>query len=76
MNAIKNRKPSRGSFEDVAPLGEAVTLANIALRVPYKRLLWDAEKMAVHQLVRGQQARPPRARPSRMGIHRRHDAVR
>jgi len=22
-----------------------VTLANIALRVPYKRLLWDAQKM-------------------------------
>ena len=24
---------------------EAVTLAAIALRVPYKRLLWDAQKM-------------------------------
>ena len=46
VNAIKNRtKKSKGSFEQVAPLAEAVTLANIALRVPYKRLLWDAEKM-------------------------------
>ena len=36
---------SKGSFEQVAPLAEAVTLANIALRVPYKRLLWDAQKM-------------------------------
>ena len=45
MNAIKNGTKSRGSFEQVAPLAEAVTLANIALRVPYKRLLWDAQKM-------------------------------
>jgi hypothetical protein len=47
VNALKNRsKNSKGSFEQVAPLAEAVTLANIALRVPYKRLLWDAAKMA------------------------------
>ena len=45
VNAIKNGTKSRGSFEQVAPLAEAVTLANIALRVPYKRLLWDAQKM-------------------------------
>jgi len=36
----KTGKKSRGSFEEVAALAEAVTLANIALRVPYKRLLW------------------------------------
>jgi Oxidoreductase family, C-terminal alpha/beta domain/Oxidoreductase family, NAD-binding Rossmann fold len=41
--AIKKGGKSRGSFEQVAPLAEAVTLANIALRVPYKRLLWNAE---------------------------------
>ena len=46
MNAIKNGTKSKGSFEQVAALAEAVTLANIALRVPYKRLLWDAQKMA------------------------------
>ncbi len=46
VNAIRNgTKSSKGSFEQVAPLGEAVTLATIALRVPYKRLLWDAQKM-------------------------------
>lgn len=45
LNAIKSGKKSRGSFEQVAPLAEAVTLACIALRVPYKRLLWDAQKM-------------------------------
>ena len=45
VNAIRSGKRSRGSFEEVAPLAEAVTLANIALRVPYKRLLWDVRKM-------------------------------
>jgi predicted dehydrogenase len=45
VNAIRNGKKSRGSFEEVEPLAEAVTLANIALRVPYKRLTWDAQKM-------------------------------
>jgi hypothetical protein len=45
VNAIKNGTRSKGSFEHVGALAEAVTLANIALRVPYKRLLWDAQKM-------------------------------
>ena len=45
VNAIKEGKKSKGSFEQVAALAEAVTLAAIALRVPYKRLLWDAKKM-------------------------------
>jgi hypothetical protein len=45
VNAIRAGTKSRGSFEEVAPLAEAVTLANIALRVPYKRLLWDAAAM-------------------------------
>src|SRR6185312_211617 len=44
VNAIKNGKKSKGSFEQVAALAEAVTLAGIALRVPYKRLIWDAQK--------------------------------
>jgi GFO/IDH/MocA oxidoreductase family protein len=45
VNAIKNGVKSQGSFEQVAPLAEAVALAGIALRVPYKRLLWDAARM-------------------------------
>ncbi|HEY7055889.1 MAG TPA: hypothetical protein VH458_05160, partial [Vicinamibacterales bacterium] len=45
VNAIRNGKKSRGSFEEVAPLGEAAVLATVALRVPYTRLIWDAEKM-------------------------------
>ena len=44
VSAITNGTKSRGSFEQVAPLAEAVTLATIALRVPYKRLLWDAAR--------------------------------
>jgi hypothetical protein len=43
--AIRKGGKSPGSFEQVAPLAEAVTLATIALRVPYKRLLWNAEAM-------------------------------
>jgi predicted dehydrogenase len=45
VNAIRNGSKSQGSFEQVAPLAEAVALASIALRVPYKRLLWDAPAM-------------------------------
>jgi hypothetical protein len=65
VNELKNKKKtSKGSFEQVAPLAEAVTLANIALRVPYKRLLWDAAKMEftnspeANKLVRREQTRP------------------
>jgi hypothetical protein len=64
VSAIRNGTKSKGSFEDVAPLAEAVTLGSIALRVPYKRLLWDAEKMAftnseeANKLVRRQEYRP------------------
>jgi hypothetical protein len=46
VNAIRSNTKSKGSFEQVAALAEAVTLASIALRVPYKRLLWNAEQMA------------------------------
>jgi hypothetical protein len=45
VNAIKAGKKSTGSFEEVGSLAEAVTLAGIALRVPYKRLDWNAETM-------------------------------
>jgi hypothetical protein len=65
VNALKQKtKSSKGSFENVAALAEAVTLATIALRVPYKRLLWDAGKLEftnspeATKLVRREQARP------------------
>ena len=45
VNAVKNETKSKGRFEEVAVLAEAVTLGNIALRVPYKRLRWDAQTM-------------------------------
>jgi hypothetical protein len=63
VNAIRKGTRSRGSFEEVAPLAEAVTLACIALRVPYKRLLWDAQAMRftnseeANRLVRREQYR-------------------
>ncbi len=64
VNAIKKGTKSKGSFEQVAALAEAVTLANISLRVPYKRLLWNTEKMEftnspeATKLVRREQYRP------------------
>jgi hypothetical protein len=64
INAIKKGTKSRGSFEQVAALAEAVTLANIALRVPYKRLMWNAGKMEftnsaeANKFVRREQYRP------------------
>jgi hypothetical protein len=42
VGAIRGARRSRGSFEAVGPLAQAVALAGIALRVPYKRLMWDA----------------------------------
>lgn len=45
VNAIRKGTKSSGSFEQAAALSEAVMLGNIALRAPYKRLLWDAQKM-------------------------------
>jgi hypothetical protein len=64
VNAIRTGGKSRGSFEQVAALAEAVTLAAIALRVPYKRLLWDAEKTEftdsteANKFIRREQYRP------------------
>ena len=64
VNALKQKtKSSKGSFENVAALAEAVTLAVIALRVPYKRLLWDSAKLEftnspeATKLVRREQTR-------------------
>jgi Oxidoreductase family, NAD-binding Rossmann fold/Oxidoreductase family, C-terminal alpha/beta domain len=45
ITAIKKGTKSNGSFEQVGALAEAVALAGIALRVPYKRLLWDSSRM-------------------------------
>ncbi len=64
VNAIRNGSKSKGSFEEVAALAEAVTLGNIALRVPYKRLVWNARDMVFTNsqeataLVRREQYRP------------------
>ena len=64
VNAIRNGSKSKGSFEEVAALAEAVTMGNIALRVPYKRLVWNARDMVFTNsqeattLVRREQYRP------------------
>jgi hypothetical protein len=64
VNAIRGERKSQGSFEQVGALAEAVTLACIALRVPYKRLLWDAQTMTftnspeATKLVRREAYRP------------------
>jgi len=39
VNAIQDGQESRGSFEEVAALARPSRSRNIALRVPYKRLL-------------------------------------
>ena len=49
---------------ELRALAEAVTLAGVALRVPYKRLLWNATKMEftnapeANALVRRPEYRP------------------
>ena len=62
-------------------LAEAVTLANIALRVPYKRLLWDSARMEftnspeANRFVRREQYRPAGTRSSdsdRAALERAH----
>jgi hypothetical protein len=63
VGALRSGGKSRGSFLEVEPLAEAVTIACIALRVPYKRLVWDSSKMvfthseAATKLVRREQYR-------------------
>ena len=75
VNAIKSGKKSRGSFEEVAALAEAVTLAGIALRVPYKRLLWDSAADGVHERSRSQRLRPARAVPAKGGRRKSSEVV-
>ena len=57
VNAIRNTTKSKGSFEQVAALAEAVTLAGIALRVPVQAAALGRAEDGVHQLDRGQRPR-------------------
>lgn len=59
IGALKRAGKLEGGFEAVEPLAGAVALAGIALRVPYKRLAWEARK------ERGSQAS---RRPTTMSI--------
>ncbi len=63
VNAIRKGTKSKGAFDQLAALAEAVTLGNIALRVPARRLRWDAAKMqfdvaAANQFIRRAEQRP------------------
>ena len=46
INAIKEGKQSRGSFQNFQDLAEATCLGNLAIRMN-QRLEWDAETMTV-----------------------------
>ena len=67
VNAIRNRTKSKGSFEEVGPLAEAVTLATIALRVPIQATDLGRGEDGVLEFDSGQQVRSPRAVPRRVG---------
>ena len=54
MNAIKEGKQSRGSFQEVQELAEATCLGNLALRMG-RRLEWDAEQMKVTNVAEANQ---------------------
>ena len=67
VNAIRQGTKSKGSFEQVAPLAEAVTLA--AHRAPRAVQAAAVGRAAdgVHELGRGERADPPRTLPRRLG---------
>ena len=54
VNAIRNRTKSKGSFEEVGPLAEAVTLATIALRVPIQATVLGRGEDGVLEFDSGQ----------------------
>ena len=61
VNALKNKtKTSKGSFEQVAPLGEAVTLATHRAARALQAAAVGRGEDGVHQFSGGQQAHPPR----------------
>lgn len=54
INAIKEGKQSRGSFQNFQDLAEATCLGNLAIRMG-QRLEWDAETMTVTNLAAANQ---------------------
>lgn len=49
IRAFQGKKPTRGSFENVQTVAEAICLGNLAIRMD-DRLEWDNEKMKVTNL--------------------------
>ena len=47
LEAAKANKPAISNFDYAGPFAEMVLLGNLAVRFPYRRLLWDGEGMRV-----------------------------
>ena len=47
LQAVQEGKQASSNFDDAGPFAEMVLLGNLAVRFPYRRLLWDGEAMKV-----------------------------
>jgi len=47
LQAIREGKQAISNFDYAGPFAEMVLLGNLAVRFPYRRLLWNGEKMIV-----------------------------
>ena len=47
VRACKENKPASSNFDYSGPLSEMVLMGNLAVRFPYKRLLWDGLNMQI-----------------------------
>lgn len=47
LESIKANKPAISNFDYAGPFAEIVLLGNLAVRFPYRRLLWEGESMKV-----------------------------
>lgn len=47
LRACKGGRPAASNFDVSGPLSEMVLMGNLAVRFPYRRLLWDGAKMEV-----------------------------
>jgi len=47
VRACKDGKPACSNFDYSGPFAETVVMGNLAIRHPYRELLWDGEKMEV-----------------------------
>ncbi len=45
LRACKDGKPASADFEYSGPFAETVLMGNLAIRFPFRELLWNGEKM-------------------------------